>query len=469
MPAKNPVFPIVDGHYRLGTEPRVRIGIVLAEDAFTALAMVLPPGDYEMRTAGAVSRIRAGQPRPVDMRVDLAARRLVLRDAEHRVLLESPQPIRLTTLTPPIAPRAGDGIAVKGIVAGRGFHWQKRNDQTLTGALEFRLVGDHLVMINELPLEEYLTGVITGEMSGECPIEFMKAQATAARSWLLAQPWPPHADQGFIWCNDDCCQRYQGTGGWSARAVEAIAQCRGQVLMTPTNQYCDARYSKSTGGISEDGESVWQMPMECLGAVVDAPKGSAVERFFPVTEANIEEYLEGAWLETCDAFASPRVIAEDTLKRYLGRVDEAGEYWRWKGEFSLDQLRESMAKRGGIDDMADLLALRPIKRGRSGRIEILEVDYRNRAGAKKTHAWTKEYDIRAALSSKFLYSSLFIARPKMNRDGDGIASLVLSGGGWGHGAGLCQIGALGRALKGQAWDKIVTHYYPGARLEKLYE
>lgn len=469
MPAKNPVFPIVDGQYRLGREPQVRIGIVLAEDGFTSLAATLPPGDYEMRTAGAVSRIRAAQPRPIEVRIDAAAGRVVVRDAEQRVLLESPQPIRLVCLTPPTAPKAGDGIAVKGIVAGRGFHWQKRNDQTLTGVLEFRLAGGHLVMINELGLEEYLTGVITGEMSGECPIEFMKAQATAARSWLLAQPWPPHADAGFVWCNDDCCQRYQGTGGWSARAVEAIAQCRGQVLMTPTNQYCDARYSKSTGGISEDGESVWKMPMECLGAVVDAPKGSAVERFFPVTDANVEEYLEGEWLATCDAFASPATIPEDTLKRYLGRVDEAGEYWRWKVELSVDQLRESLAKRGGIDDLGDLLALRPIKRGRSGRIEILEIDYRNRAGAKKTHTYTKEYDIRAALSIKFLYSSLFLPRAHKNRDGDALAGVTLVGGGWGHGAGLCQIGALGRALKGQAWDKIATHYYPGARLEKLYE
>lgn len=468
MPAKNPVFPIIDGHYHLGREPRVRIGIVLAQDAFASLALVLPPGDYELRTAGAVSRLRAAQPRPLEVRVD-AERRAVVRDDTGRVLIESAEPLRLIPLTPTPALKAGDGIAVKGIVAGRGFHWQKRNDQTLTGTLEFRLAGQHLVMINELSLEEYLTGVITGEMSGECPVEFLKAQAIVARSWLLAQPWPPHADQGFTWCNDDCCQRYQGTGGWSARAVEAIAQCRGQVLITPSNQYCDARYSKSTGGISEDGESVWKMPMECLSAVVDAPKGSAVERFFPVTDANIEEYLEGEWLKTCDAYASPAVIAEDTLKRYLGRVDEQGEYWRWRLEFSLDELRESLTKRGGIDDLADLLALRPVKRGRSGRIEILEVDYRTRSGAKKTHAYLKEYDIRAALSMKFLYSSLFVSRPTMNRAGDGIASVVLVGGGWGHGAGLCQIGALGRALKGQASDKIVLHYYPGARLEKLYE
>src|SRR5690606_22004619 len=224
---------------------------------------------------------------------------------ENNAELGSTPEVRLVHKGGPAVPGPGDGVLVRGVVAGRGFHWAKRIDQTLTGVLEFRAQGNHVMLINELPLEEYLTGVITGEMSGECPPEFMKAQATAARSWLLGQPKPPHPDQPSIWCNDDCCQRYQGPGGWSQQARDAIQACRGEVLITPSGYFCDARYSKNTGGISEDALSVWKAPIECLDAVIDAPRGSFIEKFFPVTESNIDEYLEGDWLKDTDAYAGP--------------------------------------------------------------------------------------------------------------------------------------------------------------------
>ncbi len=462
-------FPILPGEYYLGREPRVRIGVVLAEDALGHIDLELPGvGAYEFHS-GWLKGVVAKPARPMPVRIGAKDGRLTIVSSENQAELGQTPEVRVVRKGGPSVPGPGDGILVRGVVAGRGFHWAKRIDQTLTGVLEFRADGDRVILINELPIEEYLTGVITGEMSGDCPVEFMKAQAIAARSWLLGQPRPPHPGQPFIWCNDDCCQRYQGTGGWSQAARDAIQACRGEVLITPTGQFCDARYSKNTGGISEDALSVWQEPIECLDSMIDAPKGSAIERFFPVTEANIDEYLEGEWLSRCDAFASPGVIPEDTLTRYLGRVDEQGEYFRWRVGRTHEALCESLSRRGGIGDLDAVMDLVPRKRGRSGRIEVLEVQYLDKAGKARTHTYRKEYDIRAALSTKFLFSSAFVLRDVVRGSRGELKSLTLLGGGWGHGAGLCQIGALGRALKGQDYRTILLAYFTGARLERAYD
>jgi len=469
MATDGPLFPIVDGKYRMDREPIVGIGVILDEDAMPAVhvrvaedgcriagadehdATALAPGEYVLRRANG------------GVVVEAVGTCTVLR-------AEKTAPVRLLGPERGGLPRPGDGFVVRDVVAGRGFHWRRTHDVSLTGDLEFHAPAGsaHLAMVNRLPLEEYLTGVITGEMSGECPIEFMKAQATAARSWLLGQPKSPHPGQPFHWCNDDCCQRYQGSGGWSERAVQAIDECRGQVLITRSNRYCDARYSKSTGGVSEDASSVWGYEIEGLTARLDAPAGSAAARFYPVTEKNIVEYIEGAWAKTTDCFASPTTVPEDTITRYLGRVDVAGQYFRWTIVKTQAELRESLSTRGGIADLAEVLDLRPGKRGRSGRLEELHVDYRASGGERKTATIRREYHIRAGLSKNFLFSSCILIHPKRAANG-ALESVELRGAGWGHGAGLCQIGGLGRALKAQGYEEILAAYYTDVRLERIYE
>lgn len=448
-------FPVIDGKYRMESEPAVRIGVVLPEDGKDQLDLEIPGGGYTLEVDGA--------PQP------LASGALTLVREGNRVALAGTSGTVVRLLPPPDArpEKAGDGVLVRKVVAGRGFHWFKEIDQTLSDILECRVGGDHLVLVNEIPLETYLIGVITGEMSAECPIEFMKAQAVAARSWLLGQPKPPHPGQPFLWCNDDCCQRYQGTGGWSPRAVEAIRGCRGEVLITASNQYCDARYSKSTGGVSEDSASVWGSAIEGLEARLDAPEGSYAAKFYPVTEDKLVEYLTGDWLKTCDCYASPQVVPEETITRYLGRVDEPGTYFRWTVELSQESLRESLSTRAGIADLGDVLDLVPGRRGRSGRLEQVTVVYTTTDRQRREHVLTPEYNIRAGLWTRFLYSSAFLVEKEHEEDGR-LAKATLRGAGWGHGAGLCQIGALGRALTGQDYRTILDAYYTNVRLEPIY-
>lgn len=460
MASKAP-FPIVNGQYKMKAEPIVRIGIVLAQDAKREMQFSVPSDGYRVGTEnGGDAPLEKGTVYTVRALGDGVALSPDAIGGVHASLRVAPPAGSRPT-------KAGDGIHVRKIVAGRGFHWQKLIDQALSDVLEFFSQDDAIVMVNEIPIENYLTGVITGEMSGECPIEFMKAQAIAARSWLLGQPVAPHPGQPYLWCNDDCCQRYQGTEGWSQRAVDAIAQCRGEVLITESNKYCDARYSKSTGTVSEDAENVWAVPIEGLVARLDAPKGSHAEKFFPVTEENLREYILGDWTKHSDAYCSPTVVPEETIKKYLGRVDETGQYFRWQKKLTQADLRESLTTRGGLTDLASVNALRPGARGRSGRLRELDVVYTTKDGGTKTHKFTSEYNIRAALSTKFLFSSCILIDSDVAPDGT-LRHVTLNGAGWGHGAGLCQIGGLGRALKGQRYDEILLHYYSNVRLERIY-
>jgi len=453
-------FPITDGNFMMEKEPIVRIGLVLVEDAKTTIELVAPVAGFTADFGGATLELPAGK--AVRAEVSGGAVRLVGPASGEGSVLRIIPPASYRPSQP------NDGLLLRGVIAGRGFHWQKLIDASYTDVIELSVQGGKLIVVNEIPIETYLVGVITGEMSGDCPVELLKAQAVAARAWLLGQPTAPHPGQPFLWCNDDCCQRYQGTGGWSPAALEAIDQCRGQVLITREGHYCDARYSKSTGGISEDAESVWGRPISGLESMIDAPKASPAEKFFPVTDANIDEYLNGAWLEDTQCFASPNVVPESTICRYLGRVDEAGEYFRWDLSFTHAELCASLAKRGGIADIGAILDLRTGTRGRSGRLEQLFVDYLSTTGEKKTATLAREYNIRAGISMRFLFSSCFTLR--LDHDANGhVATAHLRGGGWGHGAGLCQIGALGRAIKGQDCETILLAYYAGTTLERIYD
>ena len=464
--ADQPPFPVIDGKYQMEKEPLVHIGVVLAEDGKHQVRFQVPREGYRMQLDGTEQYLdlRPG----VELRVEADANWVQLLD-------EGPfaagTPRKTLRLIPPqgAEPKnAGDGVKVQGVVAGRGFHWEKTIDQTLSDVLEFQGRDGHVIMVNELPLETYLIGVITGEMSGECPIEFMKSQAVAARSWLLGQPRDPHPGEPFLWCNDDCCQRYQGTGGWSGRAVQAIDECRGEVLITRGKKYCDARYSKNTGGVSEDADFIWGEEIEGLEGRLDAPEDSYARKFYPVTEENVEEYIRGEWLKDCQCYASPNVISEEEVIRFLGRVDEAGSYFRWRVTLNQDQLRGALRSRGGIEDLEAVHDLVTGPRGKGGRQEYLTVVYRASGGEMRERRIKSDYNIRAGLSKKFLYSSAFLVDADKNEKGE-IKEVRLDGAGWGHGAGLCQMGGLGRAVKGQDYKTILHAYYTGVTLERIYD
>jgi peptidoglycan hydrolase-like amidase len=361
------------------------------------------------------------------------------------------------------------GVLVRDVVVGRGFHWQKRIDQTLAGALELLPGRRGVVLVNELPLEEYLAGVITAEMSGACPLDFLKAQCLVARSWLLAMTEPKHDSDPFDRCNDDCCQRYQGTGELNATALEAVRLTRGRVLLDPSGGVLDANYAKCCGGVSETPRTVWGVDKPGLAPIVDAPVGAGERRFFPITEENLGEYLDGDWLRTTRIYCSPNVVPPDAIARYLGRVDEIGDYFRWTARYERRKLEELLIEKlPEARELATLRELRVTKRGVSGRAHAVDVQWEDESGSLVDGCLDSEYRIREALHRKFLYSSAFAVRTERDAD-DRIKTVTLRGAGWGHGVGLCQIGALGMALSRIDFESICRHYYPKAGLATVYE
>jgi len=443
-------------------EPCIRIGVILREDRQRSVRLDISGSKYCLQAAGdAGLMLEPGQ----CLRVSLGDQTLAftLRNEEPR----DAKKLRLTPM-PGAAGSSASGVRVSDVVAGRGFHWQQRIRPTLPGTIELRPADEGLVLINELRLEDYLTGVITAEMSAACPLEFLKAQCIVARSWLLAMSESKHADEPFDRCNDDCCQRYQGIDTVSPDVASAVRTTRGRVLLDPGGGVLDANYSKSCGGISEEPRFVWGAAKPGFSAVVDAPRGAAEARFFPITEANVDEYMRGAWLPTASAYCSPHVVAPSVIGKYLGGVDTAGDYFRWTVRFARRDLeallRERLPDAGELDELTDL---RVTARGVSGRAAALEIIGANTSGGAFRGVIEGEYRIRHALHRKFLYSSAFVIDHEHDSAGR-LESVTLHGAGWGHGAGFCQIGALGMALYGIDCDSICRHYFPKATTASVY-
>lgn len=443
-----------------GREPVVRIGVALVEDGMASLRIDLPGDEYEISTPGGSPRRLRGAKLTFDASGGAV-------DAS--VDGQPPATGERWSLAPVAdAPLAcGRGARVHDLVTGRGFHWQKRMEQVLPGRLEVSAVGGKLVLVNVLPLEAYLAGVITSEMSSQCPPEFLRAQCVAARSWLLAFTEPKHDADPFDRCNDDCCQRYQGTEDLTDVAIDAAESTRGLVLLAE-GKVVDANYSKSCGGIVELPEHVWGIRKPGLGVLVDAPPGDPAGEFNPVTDQNLSDYLRGDWLAATNAYCSPNVVPDDQLTRFLGRVDEAGQYFRWTVTYSHDELaallQSKMPELAGLREIRDLAVT---KRGVSGRATEIAINWLDAAGRARRLVVPDQYRIRQILHRSFLYSSAF--DPQVKRDGSGrMESLALVGAGWGHGAGLCQIGALGMSLRGIGHEAIVLHYFPGAELRRVY-
>ena len=371
------------------------------------------------------------------------------------------------------------------VIIGIDFHWQRKESQSFQGGLSFAIDDAGITIVNELPLESYLVSVISSEMSASCPAELLRAHAIVSRSWLLAQLYqgsgasgqgssPFAAGQsddneiirwygreshtGFDVCADDHCQRYQGISkAFSRAAFEAVEDTRGIALMWG-EEICDARYSKSCGGMTEVYSAAWEdRQVSYLSAIHDGP-GRPTEFAMPLTDqANAEAWIMSSPPAYCNTDSA------ELLARILPAFDQATrDFYRWEVVYSQQEITEILGQRTGID-FGRVKALDPLARGESGRITRLEV-----TGEKRRLIIGKELEIRRALSRSHLYSSAFVALAEGVRD-DGYPDLFrLNGAGWGHGVGLCQIGAAVMAEKGHSHKAILDHYFRGSDLRKLY-
>jgi peptidoglycan hydrolase-like amidase len=345
------------------------------------------------------------------------------------------------------------------VTAGRGFHWQKQIAISIKGSINIKNIDGCLFLVNEVGMEDYLMSVATSEMSGECPEALLEAQTIAARSWLMASEEQKHKDLGIDACNDDCCQRYQGIKNISAKAKSAALNTRGKFVIH-NNEICDTRYSKSCGGISENNENVWgDNPKEYLRAIFDSRGGN-------IPDFSNEEQLNKWIFEPPDCYCNNEYISKSELKRFLGSVDESGDYFRWEITYSNEQLTKIINKK--LNESFDSIeSLIPMKRGISGRIITLTISGKKNQKEQKILV-DSEYNIRNALHPEFLYSSAFVINA--NSDSESCAEkITLSGAGWGHGAGLCQIGALRMAIIGNSSEKILKHYFSSTEIKKMYD
>lgn len=372
---------------------------------------------------------------------------------------------------------------IKDVVIGIDFHWERKEKQSFRGTLKIKADTDALWAINVVPLEEYLKSVISSEMSPKSSIGLLKAHAVISRSWLLAQiektkelksapavysaqkisdteliRWYDREDHAlFDVCADDHCQRYQGiTKIHSGNAVKSVEETAGLVLVHD-GKICDARFSKSCGGISESFENVWEEKhFDYLVPVIDYK--------FPPDDLELPLDTEAksvAWIE-----ASPQAFCNTSDKKILEQVLQDYDYatkdfFRWKVDFTQDELKELIKKKTGID-FGFIIDMEALQRGDSGRIIRMKI-----TGTAKTLVIGKELVIRKALSASHLYSSAFVV--KKSDIVEGIPQkFELIGAGWGHGVGLCQIGAAVMAEKGYTFDEILRFYYPNALLELSY-
>jgi len=375
-------------------------------------------------------------------------------------------------------------FTVHGVKIGINFHWEREESQRFEGVLKIVASEAGLTIINELPLESYLVSVISSEMSASCPMELLKAHAVVSRSWLLAQlsqdagvaseirakkpangngeliRWYDRENHsGFDVCADDHCQRYQGISkAFSQAAFEAVRDTRGKTLIFE-NKICDTRYSKSCGGMTEVYRAAWEdKDVPYLPSIYDAPTQEPEGYVMPLSiEKNAVAWIDSSPDSYCGA------VTPDLLRRIVPAFDqETPDFYRWRVEYGQSELREILKTRLGID-FGLIRSMEAIERGESGRIIRLNI-----VGANKTLVIGKELEIRRALSRSHLYSSAFVVHASDEQESGCPKSFVLSGAGWGHGVGLCQIGAAVMADRGANHLQILSHYFKGAETADLY-
>ena len=429
-------------------EPLLRVGIILPEDKQQKITLA-----FEDTTI--VSLVINNE---VEVPVSDRNIEISVVDGKLRMLnIDFPESITSIKL---IQEDSYSSIDAFPIIAGRGFHWAKNIHIKLPYNIELSVVDDSLLLINELPIEIYLACVATSEMGAECPESFIEAQTIVARSWMLANVEQKHINFGFDVCNDDCCQRYQGINNLTENSKEGAIRTKGQVLMFD-NKICDARYSKSCGGIMEKFENLWEDTL--LPYMQNRSDGK--EDF--MVDLAIETEMKN-WVESIpEAFCSPHFIPENSLKKYLGNVDEEGQYFRWTVITTQNELADNINDKLNLD-VQSIVSLKPLKRAGSGRLLELEIKYISTSGNQKITIIYKDYEIRRVLHKMFLYSSGVIIDEVFSEESDFPVEFIFRGAGWGHGAGLCQIGGLGMSLHGYKTKDILYHYYPGSELKNIY-
>lgn len=374
-------------------------------------------------------------------------------------------------------------FTVHGVKIGIDFHWEREETQHFQGALKLVADRDSLTLTNELPLESYLVSVISSEMSASCPAELLRAHAVVSRSWLLAELGRATSDStqasarskgsedelirwydreshlGFDVCADDHCQRYQGIGkAFSQGAFEAVRDTRGKVLVYD-DDICDARYSKSCGGMTEVYRAAWEdKDVPYLSSVYDVPGIEPSGYRMPLSiEANAEAWITSSPPAYCG------VVTRELLTRIVPAFDqETPDFYRWRIDYSQEDLSEILRSRLEVN-FGRVRALEPVERGESGRLVRLRI-----VGEKRTLVIGKELEIRRALSRSHLYSSAFVVRAARGHLSDYPARFTLIGAGWGHGVGMCQIGAAVMADRGHSHEEILSHYFAGSEISEFY-
>lgn len=389
--------------------------------------------------------------------------RIRIFDHSHRAL-EFPQSIRLES-------SRGAIFTLISVPIGKGFHWERRVSPQFMGNLILRMTsGNRITIINEISLEDYLTSVVASEMNSSLPIEFLKTHAMIARSWILSflerknrtqkiqrekilanreviRWYSQEGHDLFDVCAEDHCQRYQGLPkGKLYRIKEAVEETRGQVLLYQ-GQICDTRYSKACGGITENFETAWEdRSVPYLQSISDAPS------LFPPlrTEEEVERWILSKPEAYC--YIKEPMLIENILPELN---QQTKDFFRWKVEYDQEELEEILREKSGYD-FGILKEMIPLERGPSGRIKRLRI-----IGSKLNLVVGKELEIRRWLSRSHLLSSAFTIKREGSR-------WIFYGAGWGHGVGLCQIGAAAMSLKGFSAETILKHYFQGVEIKKIY-
>ena len=444
------------------SQPVIEIGIMIGtiiqfelSGLYTWMGKTLPPGNYQARLTNGM--------------IELSGIAL----KSEKIPTAFLEPVNNTNAS----------FLLKEVTIGIHFHWERKEDQQFTGALKFIIEDGKIRVINILPVEDYLKSVISSEMSSTSNLEFLKAHAVISRSWLLAQlekhkalgeksesyqtirqtneeyiRWYDREDhENFHVCADDHCQRYQGiTKVLSPNAQKAIEDTTG-IVLTSEGKICDARFSKCCGGVSENFENVWEpVPHPYLVKVID---NSAVPEGYNLNLA--EEVNAGHWIRT-----APKAFCNTSDASILSQVlndfdQETRDFYRWEINYTQNELAELILRKTGID-FGSIIDLIPVERGESGRLIKLKI-----IGTKKTMIIGKELEIRKALSETHLYSSAFVV-DRLNLQNNIPEKFCITGAGWGHGVGLCQIGAAVMSEKGYTWQEILAHYFKNADLTKRY-
>ena len=401
---------------------------------------------------------------------------IIVRGRNGEVALYDPSGIEIASGdTVRLSAQDNAAFTVSDVKIGIDFHWQRSQEQSFHGNLFLSSALDSSFnLINEIALEDYLKSVISSEMSAEAPLEFLKAQAVTARSWLVAMlakkktarslplskteneivVWQDVNDhEGFDVCADDHCQRYQGITRIISDNVQAAIEATRGLFLVSGKDICDARYYKSCGGQTEIFSTAWEdkTPSYLKSVTDDAKQNPPIE-----SEVEAKRWLSGR----------PQAFCNTTDKELLSKIlpafdQETLDFYRWQVIYSRQELEDIIRKKSGIDfgELQDIVAL---GRGPSGRIYKLMIE-----GFRRTIIVGKELEIRRWLSKSHLLSSAFIVSKTRSADGS-VESFTLTGGGWGHGVGMCQIGAAVMAANGFKTEQILAHYFSGANLQKLY-